>query len=160
MDKKQFDIFFYIAAGLLIVGILYTGANKFLLKKPIVDSFRIDSIDSIAITDLEKRRIQLNDLFSAEGVHYILLFGLADCPPCIYQGFQELAELEKAGRDCFGLVVHNIIDEVGGWSSSNTVNTIYMLDKVSFYENFHCASTPVLIKIKNRKVEHYRYIHP
>jgi hypothetical protein len=157
---KKLDRFYNIGIGVLVIGIAAVLIFKFVLDDPPHESFRINGIDQIIVSDLNGNEIKLSEFLAKDTATYFMLFGLNDCFSCIYLGLEDLKVLKKAGRPCFGLVVHDYIEEVGGWAAQYDFTPFLVLKKLDFLENIKSASTPVFVKFADGKVESYGYISP
>lgn len=157
---KKLDRFYNIGIGILVIGIVVVVIFKFFLAKPPQESFDIKGINQILVTDLSGSEIKLSEFIAKDTATYFMLFRLDDCFSCIYLGLEDLKTLKKEGRPCFGLVVHDYIDEVSGWAAQYDFTPFLVLKKVDFIENIKSLSTPVFVKFADGKVESYRYITP
>ena len=149
-----------LVVGLLAAGIMVVVLFKFVINRNPRPPFGINDFEKILVTDLSGSEVKLSDLVSPDVTGYCLIFEIKDCPPCIYEGLQDLKKLKEAGKPCLALVVHDLINEVSGWAAVNDFSPIFMLRKVDFYEHFHSVLTPVVVKLKNGKVVSHRYITP
>ncbi len=156
MSKKNF--YLNIAIIMMIIAIILLVVFKFVINDNRND-VSLD-IEKTNLVDLNGNKIKLSQMLSNDKVTYCLIFDMNDCPSCILKGLNDLSELKKTGLKSMAIVVHNRIDEVSGWSSNYDYSPFYMLNRNKFYEYIHVQSTPVIIKIRNGKVENYRYIFP
>ncbi|UCH97252.1 MAG: hypothetical protein JSV88_10485 [Candidatus Aminicenantes bacterium] len=154
---KKSDIFYFIGVGVLLVGIVLAVIFKFVLNPR--ESFEIKHIDQLKVTDLSGTEVKLIDLLSTGEASYCLIFDLnSNCFSCVYQGIEDLKNLKNAGKICFGLVIHDSIEEVKVWGSNYKFSPFLMLKKLDFFNHIKSVKTPVFVKIKRGKVESYRYI--
>lgn len=159
MNKR--DLFYNIAIGVVIIGIIAIVIFKFVIpKEPQQGIFGIKEYEKITITDLNGAELKLKDLVAKDESTYCLLFEMTNCYSCIFKGIEDLKRLKSAGKTCIALVVHHLIDEVNGWSANHDFTPFFVLKKQDFYEHIHTPLMPVMIKIKNGNVESYRYITP
>ena len=68
-----------------------------------------------------------------------------------------LNKLKKEGKECLGLVVHDSIEDVTGWSINFEFRPFFMMKTLDFFDHIKSPVTPVLIKIKDNEVENYRF---
>ena len=155
MKRERFYSTAIVILSLVILIVVYM---KFFHNAPDrpVD---IKNIRAIKVYDGSGTLIGLSDILEEEK-NYCLLFDLNDCYSCIAKGISDLKSLKKSGKPCFGLVVHNLSDEVSGWSTQQGFSPFFMLKKTSFYEHIRSPATPVMITIKDEKVIAFRYITP
>jgi len=157
MKKK--DWFYFAAIGAVVIGIIAVIVFKFVLPgKSQLGGFAVKDLEKIAVMDLSGNKLQLSDLLSKDLSTYCFLFELTGCYSCIFRGIADLKQLKAAGKPCIALAVHHLIDEVAGWSANQDFSPFFMLEKHDFYEYIHTPVMPVMIKIKNGKVESFRYI--
>ena len=157
---KRGGWFANILIGVLAAAVLAVGLYKFFFQEQPLAPFRFDGFEKITVSDLDGSVLPLSGLAAEDGMTYCLIFEISDCPSCIFKGIEDLKRLKQAGKAYIPLLVHDLIDEVRGWSASNNFFPLYMLSKVDFYEHVHTPITPVMIKIKKNRVESYRYITP
>ncbi|MGD2090612.1 MAG: hypothetical protein PVH61_30850 [Candidatus Aminicenantes bacterium] len=154
---KKSDVLYVIVVGVLLVGIVLLVIFKFVLKPQ--ESFSITHIDELKVTDLNGTEVKLIDILSTVDEAFCLIFNLnSDCFSCVYKGIEDLKNLKNAGKVCFGLVIHNSIDEVRGWASNYEFSPFLMIKKLDFFDHIKSVSTPVFVKISKDNVESYRYI--
>lgn len=159
MKKK--DLFYNIAIGVVALAIVVVVLFKFILPgKPAQSGFAFNDLEKITVLDLSGNKLKLADLLSKDESTYVFILELTNCNSCIYQGMEDLMRLKEAGKPCFSIVSHHLIDEVSGWSTTQDFSPFYMLKKHDFYEHIHSPVMPVLAKIRNGKVESFRYIRP
>jgi hypothetical protein len=158
---KKTDWFYNAAISAVAIGIIAVFVFKFVLPdKPQQDGFAVREFEKITVIDLSRNELQLADLVSKDLSTYCFLFEMTNCYSCIFQGIEDLKKLKAAGKPCVALAVHHLIDEVAGWSANYDFSPFFMLEKHNFYEHIHTPVMPVMIKIKNGKVETFRYIQP
>lgn len=145
---------------ILISGIVYLALQKFVLKNKSGKICDITSIDSIRITDIDGRSELLSGLLAKDTETYLYIFELSNCYSCISQGLMDMENLKKAGFKCISLVVHHRVDEIKGWSSTQTFSPFYVMKKEDFYRYIKTPYLPVVLKIKEKKVENSRFITP
>lgn len=153
---KKSDILLYFAMGVIFAGIIIVVIFKFVLVPK--ESFAIHNMDKIIVSDLEGNKINFLEFLKKDDTTYGLIFGLYDCGSCIYKGIEDLKVLKNAGKSCFGLVVHDNIEEAKGWATHYNFLTILVLKRLVFFENIKCVKTPVLVKFVKGKISSYRYI--
>lgn len=158
---KKSDLFLNIGIGVVILAIITVILFKFVINKTgKEESFKINNIEKIMVSDLNGNQINFSDLLDKEGDTYILIFELRNCYSCIFKGIENLKSLKKSGKSCFGLAVHDYLDELNGWSTNHDFNPFFMIKKSEYFDNIHSTHLPVFIKITNGKVESYRFITP
>lgn len=159
MKKK--DWFYNAAISVVVIGIIAVFLIKFVLPdKSKQHGFTVKEFEKISVMDLSGNELQLSDLVSKDLSTFCFLFELSNCYSCIFQGIEDLKKLKAAGKPCVALAVHHLIDEVAGWSANHDFSPFFVLEKHNFYEHIHTPVMPVMIKIKNGKVESFRYIRP
>lgn len=159
MQKK--DLYYNIAIGIVVLAIVVVILFKFILPgKSTRGGFAINHFEKVTVLDLGGNQLKLADLVSKNESTYIFILELTNCNSCIYQGMEDLKKLKEAGKPCLSIVSHHLLDEVSGWSTTQDFSPFYMLHKHDFYEHIHSPVMPVLAKIRNGKVESFRYIRP
>ena len=103
-------------------------------------------------------KTNLAEWLSTNREAYLLLMEPGNCPPCIHKGLEDLRGLQKAGKHCLVIVVHNWPEEVKGWAQNYDFSPFYVIPQNSFYEAFHVAYLPALLKVQNSRLKNIRYI--
>ena len=155
---KKSEILYSISMGALALGIILVILFKFVLNQKSRESFTIKSIDEINVSDLNGNKIKLASFLEKDNLTYLLIFQLSDCYSCIYIGLNDLKDLQRAGKQCLGIVVHDYLEEVNGWSTHQDFSPFLMLKRLDFFEYVKSAHTPVFVKIVKGKIDSYRYI--
>lgn len=161
MNNENKNYIVNIIQGVLIVSAIVVMLFAFVINKEAgVKAFGIKEFENIPVTDLEGSEIKLVDLVSKDENTYIFIFRLLDCPSCVKQGIQDLRSLVKAGKSGLVLVVYDSMDEVEEIAAQYNLSLFFLLGKKDFFEYVHTPVMPVLIKIKNNKLQSHRYIRP
>ena len=155
MTKK--DIYYTIAFGIIGAAIIFVVIFKFVINRKPEIPFAINKLDNITLTDFDGNELKLKQLISSASETYCLIFGLKDCHGCIFDGVEVLNKLKKEGKECLGLVVHDSIEDVTGWSINFEFRPFFMMKTLDFFDHIKSPVTPVLIKIKDNEVENYRF---
>jgi hypothetical protein len=158
MKKK--DIFLNAGIVILAVVIVIVVIFKFVINRQPVDSFAINEPGDIKVFDLSGSEIQFQQIISKNGDTYCLIFKINDCPSCIYDGVEILIKLKAGGKHCIGIVTHDLLDEVNGWTINFDFRPFFMLQTIDFFEHIKSPITPVLVKFKNQDIASYRYFTP
>lgn len=153
---KSKSMLFSISVAVLCMGIILVIVFKFVLKRE--DSFAIYDIDNMYVVDFDGNEIKFSSLLNKNESTYCVIFKLEDCSSCILNGVEDLKTVEKNGKKGFGLVVHDYIDDVKGWANHYKKLDFYILKPMDFIDNIKSPSIPVFIKLKENKVESFRYI--
>jgi len=156
---KRSERFFNIGIPVLAIGIIALLIVKFALNKKPQD-FSIKDPAGISVLDLKGTIVSLSSLFDDEKGTYCLLFELTNCNTCIVKGLSDLIQLEKAGERCIAIVIHDLPEEVAGWSKFQEFSSFYILKKIDFFNYIQSALLPVFFKINAGKVEMFRFITP
>lgn len=156
MSKK--DKLFYSIVGIFLIAIIVIGSYKFILNKNSANPPQIERADEIVITTLNGMKTSLANLINDDGETYCLILEIYNCSSCIYKGLSEMENLEKSGKDCFCLVVHDWPSEVSGWSKHYDFQNFVSVKKSVFYKHCHSPYLPVLIKFQKGKLKSYRFI--
>jgi hypothetical protein len=142
--------------ALLSICIVLVILFKFILKpKP---GFNIENRDSLTVTDLNGKEINLISLFNDKEDTYLAIFSFNDCSSCIYRGIEELKAIKKAGRNCIAIVVHDYYEEIKSWSTNQDFSPFVVMKRIDFHEHINTQTTPVLVKIRNGKIKSAYYI--
>jgi len=149
-----------IGIGILLVAIAVVVVIRFILPEPPRNDFSISDIENLEIIDLNKNHAPLTRFLAKDEINYVLLFELTDCYTCLVKGLEDLKKLKSAGKNVIGLAVHDLVDEVDGWSAQYELSPILVLPKVEFYEHIATPMTPAIVVLKNNEVESVRYILP
>lgn len=158
---KKLDLFYNITIAVLVVLIIAVGLFKFVIqKKASQESFQIQGFEEIPVIDLSGNEIKLPRLMAEDQSTYCIMFRITDCFSCVFESIQELIHLRASGKPCIGLIIHDRLDEVNGFTANYEFPAFFMITRVTFYEHIKSPVTPVLVKIKNNKVESYRYFTP
>lgn len=155
---KKSDLFFSIGAGILALAIILVVVFKFLVTPKPKETFDIQDIEQIKVTDFNGDEINLTLFLEKSEVTYMLIFQLNDCYSCVYRGLTDLKALQKEGKQCLALVVHDNMEDVQGWSAHEDFSPFLMLKRTDFLEYVNCPHTPVFLKIAKGKIKSYRYI--
>jgi hypothetical protein len=160
---KSKDIIFSSGIVVLVIAVVVVVFFKFVSgpgRHEHDDSFRIDALDNLVLTDMNNNSIKFPDLLDKNKETYCLLFEMTNCYSCIYYGIEDLKKLKKAGKACMAIVVDDRLYEVVGWSEKQGFSSIFMLGKVDFYDHIRSPTLPVMVKIKDGEVKSFRYITP
>jgi len=158
---KKSDLFYTIAVAALIVLIIAVGLFKFVLReKNPQETFQVREIEEIPIIDLNGNEMKLPQLMAEDQSTYCIMFRITDCFSCVFESIQELIHLRNSGKACIGLIIHDRLDEVSGFTANYEFPSFFMITRVVFYEHFKSPITPVLVMLKNNEVESYRYFTP
>jgi hypothetical protein len=150
---KKSEILYFIAMGTLALGIVLVIIFKFVLNQKPQESFTIKNMDEINVIDLSGNRSKLANFLEKDDITYLLIFQLNDCYSCIYRGMKDLKDLQQAGKQCLGLVVHDYTEEVSGWSTQQDFSPFLVLKRLDFFEYVKSAHTPVFVKIVKGKID-------
>jgi len=155
------ETFYNSAIAAVLIGIVAVILFKFVLikKEGADDIVSISPMDQVTLNDLNGGAIPLQVLLEAQKAAYVLLFYPEDCFGCIYDGIQDLKKYQSEGYTCIAIVISDKIDDVRGWTSVNfeDFNSFYTLKKTAYTDFFKVGKTPVMIKLKDKKIEsHYR----
>jgi len=158
---KKSDLFYTIAIAALVVLIIAVALFKFvILERNPQETFQVKGFEEITVIDLNGSEITLPQLMTEDQSTYCVMFRITDCFSCVFESIQELIHLRKSGKACIGLIIHDRLDEVSGFTANYEFSPFFMITRVAFYEHFKSPITPVLAKIQNNKVESYRYFTP
>jgi len=97
----------------------------------------------------------LNKILNKKSVA-LLFLEIDNCSSCIYKG---LNELNNSSYEGIIIVINNNPDYFRGWVENLEFKNIYIISKNEFYENIKCPYLPVLVLIKDLKIENIRYIN-
>ena len=152
--------FIYIGIVILLIAIFIVlqVKFKFFTKADSGDSFKINDIENIFIKDLNGSDLKLSEILSKNEVTFCLIFELSNCGSCILDGLEDLKKLQDEKTQCIAVIVHDIVDEVSGWSVHQDFTPFFAMKKRDFYEYIQSALLPVIVKFKYGKVIKYRYI--
>lgn len=143
------------------VAIIFVLLYKFVIKRaPAIEVPEIKNSEKITVQTLEGIEIKLFERIGKTAECYCLFFELSNCQSCIYEGIMELENLEKNGKTCFGITIHDWYEEIRGWSQHYKLKTFFVLKKVAYYEYMHAPHLPLIIKFKEGKIDSYKYITP
>jgi hypothetical protein len=157
-QMKTRDFLLNTAIITLILAVIVVVIFKFFIKPTPQESFKFNDIEQLTVQDLSANPIKLVDILDENKETYVLLLELRDCGSCIYAGIEDMIRLKKAGNPAIIIPVHERVDEIVGWSGSYDFSPFYMMKTAMFYQQIKCATLPVIVKIKNRKVTGYRDI--
>jgi len=149
--------YFTLSIILLVIIILFVFIHRFVLKTDDSNVY-IKAFDKVIISDLNQNKFFFSRLLPIKKDSYVLLFELRNCYSCIINGFEDLIKLQKSGENCIAIAIHDLIEEVKGWSINVSFNNLFVLKKIDYYKYFSAAHLPILIKIQNKKIVSYRYI--
>ncbi len=158
MKKK--DLFFNIGIVRLVLVIGAVIIFKFVLADKTAQGFKMNSFESISITDLNGDTVKLSDVLDEKDAVYLMIFNLNNCYSCIYDGLKDLKNLKDSGKSAIAVIVDNRLDEVQGWSSTQDFSPFYIMKTVDFYENVQSMLLPVIVKIEDKKIVRFRFITP
>ncbi|MGE5344114.1 MAG: hypothetical protein ACM3SY_21825 [Candidatus Omnitrophota bacterium] len=158
MKKAQW--LYGTAIGVLVIGIILVIIFRFILPPKNPNAVNIKEFEKVSVIDLNGEQVRLADLAKKDQITYCMIFELTNCFSCIQKGIDDLKTLKKEGKSCIALAVHELIDEVNGFSATVEFAPFFMLKKKDFYEYVTTAHLPVMIKLKNGEVESFRYITP
>jgi hypothetical protein len=158
MDKK--NLFLNIAITVAAVLVILVALFKFILPNKPASSFQLNNPEQIEVQDFMENKLPLSGVIDKEKLTYIFIFEITDCGTCLFKGMEDMMRLKKAGNPCLAIAVHDLLDELRGWSAHYEFTPFYMLKKTDFYQHIQAAGTPVIAKIKHKKVVGYRYIVP
>jgi len=154
------DRFFTIGIAVLLLCIAAVVIFKFVLPRKPVDSFHVNKTEQLTVVDLDGNEIKFSDILSKDESSYCLLFSLKDCYSCIFRGLEDLTNLRRAGKNCFGLVIDDNYKDVDIWAANYEFTPFLVLKRVDFYEHIKSVVTPVLVKFENGNVDSFKYIMP
>jgi hypothetical protein len=149
-----------LVLGIALVVVAMFRFGFFKVGEGNAESFRIEDASAIEVRDMSGSLLKLSDILNKDEVTHVLIFDSNDCPSCIYLGLEDLKHLRKEGRQAIALMIHGSLAEARSFASVNEVDQLMKLSKVTFYEKFQCALTPVMVKFKKSEVSSYRYIKP
>jgi hypothetical protein len=150
-----------ISIGVLLVAVAILVIFKFVIEeKNDQAAFRIDDFNSLYLLDLEGNKIEFSKLIAENESTYCLIFEMTNCDSCIYDGIEDLKKIRNSGKPCFAVVVHDLVNEVAGWSAHYEFSPFFVLKKKDFYEFIQSPVLPVVVKLRGRKVKSFRYITP
>jgi hypothetical protein len=160
-EKLHKDKIYTILILVLSIAIVFVLLYKFVIKRPLViEGPKIENPEKITALRLDGSEVNLFGLISEKDECYCLLFELDNCQSCIYKGIVELETLEKEGKNCLGIAIHDWFEEIKGWSQHYKLKTFVVLKKVRYYEYIHSPHLPIIIKFKEGKINSYKYISP
>lgn len=160
MSVNKKDLALNILMGALAIGIVLVSISRFMPKKEEHANFRISEIEKVQVAGIDRSAIGFRSLLGTKESVYCMIFEQTNCDSCIYNGIGDLKALQKEGKSCFALVVHDYLDEFKGYAGTFNFSPFYMLKKKDFYEYFSAEHLPVIVKINNGKVKSFRYITP
>jgi len=155
--KTKKDIYFIIAFGIIGAAIVFVAVFKFVITREPELPFAVNGLTEIALSDMDGNGLKLRQLIAGSPETYCLIFNLKDCHGCIYDGVEVLNKLKAEGKVCLGLAVHDNLDDLNGWSINFDFRPFFMMKTLEFFDHIKSPITPVLIKIKDDKVENYRF---
>lgn len=155
--KTKKDIYYSIAFGIIGAAIVFVAIFKFVIDRKPEAPVAVNEINDITLTDFDGNELKLKQLITGAPETYCLIFNLKDCHGCIFDGVEVLNKLKKEGKECLGLVVHDNIDDVTGWSINFEFRPFFMMKTLEFFDHIKSPITPVLVKVKNDKVDNYRF---
>ncbi|MCP5105384.1 MAG: hypothetical protein GY950_18490 [bacterium] len=156
---KKRNLIYDIGIVVLLIVVVAVVYVKFFAAKP-QSPVDIKGIDTLTVLDTSGTAVKFSGLMENGRSAYVFIFYMDDCYSCIHRGIQDLVQLQKDGKNCVGLVVHELINEVEGWSAKQEFSPFFMIKKTDFYEHVNTSMTPVIMKIVDGKVESSRYITP
>ncbi|NIM11174.1 MAG: hypothetical protein GTO45_04220 [Candidatus Aminicenantes bacterium] len=160
MSGIKKDLALNILMGVLAFGIILVSISRFMPEKEKHENFRISEIEKVQVTGIDSSNIGFRSLVGTNESVYCMIFEQTNCDSCIYHGIEDLKSLQKEGKSCFALLVHDYLDEFKGYAGTFNFSPFYMLKKKDFYEYFSAEHLPVIVKINNGRVKSFRYITP
>jgi hypothetical protein len=157
---KRYELLLNIGIGVLAFAIILVVIFKFVIVKKPADPFAINNIEEATVFDLSGSELKLDHLIPQNDTIHVLIFNLKDCHSCISDGVEILKKLRKEGRQCFGVAIHDRVEDVDGWTINFDFSPFYMMKTVVFVDHFNIPITPILLKFNNRKVERHSYLLP
>ena len=158
---KNRNLLYNIGIVVVLIAISLVVYYRFLATKPTAKSdVAIKKIETLTVIDTSGTEIKFSRLLGKGESTYLFLFEMDDCYSCIYKGMRDLVQLKKDGKNTAALVIHELIDEVDGWSAKQDYAPFFMIKKTTFYDHISISITPVIMKIADGKVESFRYIKP
>jgi hypothetical protein len=155
---KAGDFLLNVAIVTLILAVIVVVVFKFVLKPNQQESFQFNDIEQLEVQDLAGNQVKLVDLLDNHKETFILLLEIRNCGSCISSGMDDITRLKNAGNPAMIIPIHDMLEDIVGWSGTYNFSPFYMMKKVTFYKQINCAALPVMVKVKNRKVTGYRYI--
>ncbi|MCI0470823.1 MAG: hypothetical protein L0Y73_04110 [Candidatus Aminicenantes bacterium] len=153
--NKIYNILIFVFACGLVFVLVY----KFVIRKPaVIEGPRIDNPQDVIVYTLDGNETNLAESIGDKGDCYCLFFEISNCHSCILKGIYELENLEKNGKKCLGIALHDWLDDIKGWSQNYKLKTFLMIKKIVFHENFSVPYLPLLIRFKDGKIYSYQYI--
>jgi hypothetical protein len=156
MSKKQ--LFLNISIGVAILAVLVVVLIKFVLPGKSGVRYEFRDFEKIVLHDLNGKEIMLSSLVSKDESTYCFLFNMSDCFSCIVKGIEDLESLKNSGKRAIGLMVHDSVEEVKGWSSNYKFSPFYAIKRAVVYEHIIVPKLPVMLEIRDNSIENIRYI--
>ncbi len=157
---KKSERLYNLVMVVLSVGIVFVLIYKFLLKGPGTgERPKIENPHEITVMKLDGTVIRFSELIGETHECYCLFFELTNCQSCIYKGIFELENLEKKGKNCFAIAIHDWLEEIKGWSQHYELKNFSVIKKVDFYEHIHAPYLPIIVKFHNGRLSSYKYVH-
>jgi len=157
---KRYELILDIGIGVLAFAIILVVIFKFVIVRKPSDPFAINNIEEETVFDLSGSELKLDRLIPKNGTVHVLIFNLRDCHSCVSDGVEILKKLKEEGRQCFGIVVHDRVEDVSGWTINFDFSPFYMMKTIVFLDHLNIPITPILLKFNNRTVESHNYLLP
>jgi len=154
---KKRELFYDILIAVVLAAIIGAVVYKFVLKHNPQMEFATDELNKITLNTLSHTKLKMSDIIKEKDV-FVLIIDMNDCYTCIHKGIEDLKRLQKSGKECFVIVIHDYLDEVKGWSETIDFKPFYAIEKVDYYEHIHSKITPVLIHFKKGRINKYNFI--
>ncbi len=151
------DTVYNIIIGFFIIAITILVVVKFFLKGD-KTSFVIEDLNDVEISDFSGKKFNLISLLNKNEETYFLMLEVDNCGSCISKGLSELKSLQKVGKTCIPIVIHDRVNEISGWASNYDFSSFFCISKKTYYEYFKFTYLPVIFSIKNKTVKIIRYI--
>ena len=121
---KKRELFYDILIAVVVVTIIGVVVYKFVLKQNPQMEFAIDELNKINLNTLSHSKIKMSDIIKDRDV-FVLIIDMHNCYTCIHKGIEDLKRLQKSGKECFVIVIHDYLDEVKGWSETIDFKPFY-----------------------------------
>ncbi len=156
MKRKIKPLDVAIVFMLIVTGVLVY--NKVINKSASGTPFRMNNTQGMTVRDVSGDTLKWASLLPETGDCWFLILEMSNCNTCIYKGIDDLKALQAAGKPCFVIVVHDIVDEVAGWSGTIAFTPFYMLNRVDYYEHVSSMILPALVRVNGNEIRNFRYI--
>jgi len=157
---RKSDLIFRISV--IVIGLAITGVLlfRFVLNKDQKNLVAIDNPDKITLFSVDEEVISLSQLMGKSKTLYFVIFNLNDCYSCIAKGFDALGAMQKEGKNCAAIVIHEYVDEIKGWSEKQDFSPIYMMKRSVFYNYIRTPHVPLFVHISKGKIRNFQFITP